>query len=161
MVYTTTDSQGSTYVTSTTSTLPVSSPSTSVVVYSTTDSKGSTYVTSSTSTAPPTFSGSGSATQPVQFADPSGKPSICPGRTANYTDPAGQTYQIYCGTDFPYNDLVTPHIDTFPQCLAACDNYTPDKNVANGAACVAISFGYGESWRKLLPQICHRYDQHW
>ena len=48
VVYSTTDSRGSSYLTSSTSTLP----STSLVVYSTTDSKGSSYLTSSTSTLP-------------------------------------------------------------------------------------------------------------
>ena len=161
VVYSTTDSKGSTFVTSSTSTAPPQSypTGTSVVVVTstqniiTTDSQGSTVTSVSTAvvSSTTTFSGAGSGsgsgsasgTQAVQFADPSGKPSVCPGGGGLYTDTAGHTYQIYCGTDFPYNDLVTPHVDTFPQCLAACDNYTPDINVANGAACVAISFGYG------------------
>ena len=59
------------------------------------------------------------------------------------TDGNGQQYEIYCGVDFPGNDLITPHYETFAECLIACDQYVPNRDVANNAACVAISFGYG------------------
>lgn len=110
----------------------------------TTDSHGSavtsvsTVVTSSTTT----YSGTPPATN---SANPSGRPSFCPGAGSagsTYTDTAGQTYQVGCGCDFPYNDLITPHVATFPDCLLACDNYVPSQNVANNAACVAVAFGY-------------------
>ena len=182
VVYSTTDSHGSTYVTSTTSTIPATSASTSVVVYTTTDSKGSSYVTSTTSTTPPksyptgpsvivvtssqtiittdshgstvtsisttvassttTYSGSSPGTTSSVPSLPSG---VCRGNGGPgiYKDASGQLYEVYCGTDIPGKDLTTPHVSTFSDCLLACDNYVPDKSRANGAACIAASFGYG------------------
>jgi len=167
IVFSTTDSQGSTYVTSTTSALP----STSVIVYSTTDSKGSTYITSSTSTASltqatgpsvvvvtntntvVTTDSSGSTVTTIQTKTssstvttttsnvPTVSAGVCPGAGGVYSDASGHQYQIYCGTDFLYNDLITPHVSSLADCLAACDQYVPSSSVANGASCVAATYG--------------------
>ena len=178
-VYTTTDSKGSTYVTSSTSTFPVATPSVSVTVYTTTNSQGSTYVTSSTSTAPITMptvltgpsvvlvtttgtiittdtGGSTVTTVQTQTSSstattttslvPTASAGTCPGAGHAgdiYSDASGNQYQIYCGTDFPGNDLPAVHVNSLPDCLTACDQYVPSPSQANGAACVAISYGAG------------------
>ena len=171
-VYTTTDSKGSTYITSSTSTFPVTTPSVSVTVYTTTNSQGSTYVTSSTSTLPTgpsvvlvtatgtiittdtggstvttvrTQTSSSTATTTTSLV-PTASAGTCPGAGHAgeiFSDASGNQYQIYCGTDFPGNDLPAVHVNSLPDCLTACDQYVPSPSQANGAACVAVSYGAG------------------
>ncbi|KAL8825407.1 MAG: hypothetical protein Q9191_004439 [Dirinaria sp. TL-2023a] len=164
---TTTDSSGSTYTTSTTSTFPISSPSSTVVQYTTTDSGGSSFVTSTTSAAPVGGSSviAGTTTSTLVTTEPHGSPvtsvqtqtfsstvattpapTISPGAACSpgvVSDSSGHQYQVYCGTDFPGNDLTTPHLSSLADCLTACDNYVPDPTVAGGKSCVGVSYGAG------------------
>ena len=171
MIYTTT-SGSSTYVTSSTSVTTFASPPSlstisSVVVY-TTASGTSTYVTSSTyrSTYAPLPSGgvtttvntftttdrSGStitstatSTSTSTQTSPNSVPSpLCPYQNGKaYSDSNGIVYDVYCGVDFPGNDLPAVHVNNPYDCMAACDAYVPTQSVKGGAVCVAASYGEG------------------
>jgi len=147
IVFSTTDSQGSTYVTSTTSTISMppsvrtsGTVSSSVVAYSTTDSKGSTYVTSTTSTTsiPPST--------PTSTGNPSTAPFPCPDYEGkNYIDATGAAYGIDCATSYPGSDLITSYTGSMEACIAACDNYVPSSNVAGGKPCVGGTWSAGNT----------------
>ncbi|KAL8967828.1 MAG: hypothetical protein Q9197_005215 [Variospora fuerteventurae] len=90
----------------------------------------STRTTASTSAGtPPSFS---VAAQPCPGSD--GQP---------FVNEQGTVFDITCSCTYPGNDLLTPHCDTFQQCILACDNYVPDPAIAGGRGCVAASWGYG------------------
>ena len=87
-----------------------------------------------------TGSGTGSGTGNASPLPTTSNGACTPG---TYTDASGQEYQVYCGTDFPGNDLTTPHVNSLSECLTACDNYVPSANVAGGKSCVGVSYGAG------------------
>ncbi|KAL8648438.1 MAG: hypothetical protein Q9210_004986 [Variospora velana] len=89
----------------------------------------STRTTPSTSAGTPSFS---VAAQPCPGSD--GQP---------FVNEQGTVFDITCSCTYPGNDLLTPHCDTFQQCILACDNYVPDPAIAGGRGCVAASWGYG------------------
>ena len=167
-IYTTTDSSGSIYTTSSTKAPPASSSiSSSVVVYTTT-SGSSTYVTSSTSvttygpsvstgvttltntitstdkygsTITSTATSKGTTTQTLSSSVPS---PLCPFQNGkSYSDTNGVVYTVYCGVDFPGNDLPAVHVDNVYDCMDACDDYVPSQSVHGGAVCVAACYGEG------------------
>ena len=169
-VYTTTNSYGSVVTTSSTTTIPPapsSSTSSSVIIYTTT-SGTSTYVTSSTSVTtkgPSQYTGVTTQTNTYTSTDKHGSTitststsvgtttvtsstasasPICPAQNGGtYSDVNGVVYNVYCGVDFPYNDLPAVHTDNVYDCMAACDAYVPNQNVAKGAACIAAVYGEG------------------
>lgn len=57
-----------------------------------------------------------------------------------YHPPSINPYIISCNTNFAGSDLPFLHLETLLDCLKACDNYTQDSTVANGAACVGVTF---------------------
>ncbi|KAL8830064.1 MAG: hypothetical protein Q9170_005907 [Blastenia crenularia] len=120
IVQSSTNAQGSVLVTSTTSTAP-NGPLTTVITQSSTNAQGSVAVTSTTSTAAnPNYSGS------------------CGG---TYRDLYGVDWHVDCGTAYPGNDLPAVTVTSFESCLETCDNYVPNPNIANGASCVAVTYG--------------------
>ncbi|KAI4249755.1 MAG: hypothetical protein L6R40_000544 [Gallowayella cf. fulva] len=65
----------------------------------------------------------------------------CPSSNGQrWPDPLGYVYDIDCGCDYQYNDLISPHYDTFQDCILACDRYVSDPNIARGALCVGVSW---------------------
>ncbi len=69
--------------------------------------------------------------------------ALCPKNNNTLYATGGQTYEIFCGFDFPGNDLPAVHTETLAACLGACSAYQPNKDVAGGAKCVAASWGEG------------------
>ncbi|MCJ1244575.1 hypothetical protein MMC30_001773 [Trapelia coarctata] len=66
----------------------------------------------------------------------------CPsGNLTTYTSTASNAYVLYCNIDFSYSDLPSTNAPTLASCVTACDNYTPNATVANGASCIAASWG--------------------
>ncbi|KAL8867359.1 MAG: hypothetical protein Q9174_005716 [Haloplaca sp. 1 TL-2023] len=60
-----------------------------------------------------------------------------------YIDTSGVVNNVYCSTDFRYNDITTYRFEEFEDCIHACDIYVPQPNLAGGKPCVAASWGYG------------------
>lgn len=145
--YTTTDSQGSTYTTTSTSTPSTSStPSVTVVTTAetvvTTNTDGSVYTTVQTHTTSSTVKPTSSTASPGPTLDA----RTCPGVGGVYTDPTtGLQYEVTCGADYPGDDLATPHVDDLAACAAACSSYKSNQNVLGGAGCVAASYGAGNN----------------
>lgn len=68
--------------------------------------------------------------------------SPCPDHSnVLYQSPTTNSYIISCNTNFLGNDLLFLHADTLVDCLKQCDNYAQDPAKANGAICVAVTFG--------------------
>ena len=67
----------------------------------------------------------------------------CPKDNATLYTTGSSTYEIFCGRDYPGNDLPFIHTTTLAACLASCASYVPSKSVANGAGCIAASWGAG------------------
>ncbi|KAL8938042.1 MAG: hypothetical protein Q9211_003393 [Gyalolechia sp. 1 TL-2023] len=122
VVQSSTNDQGSVVVSSITSIIsPPAPPPTTVVVQSSTNNQGSVVVSSTTSTAAnPNYSAS------------------CGG---TYSDLLGTSWHVDCSTAYPGNDLPSITVSSFESCLQACDNYPPSPNIANGASCVAVTYG--------------------
>jgi len=158
-VYTTTDSLGSTIVQTGTG-----APISFVTDITTTDSLGSTTVETSTFASTPVSSvpgtdaglipspssaatGTASAPEsPVSSApQPTGSSSdaSCPASDGQAYSVEADTYQITCGTDYPGNDLQTPHVADLAACLKACTDYIPDPTRQANAPCIAAAFGAG------------------
>ncbi|KAL8805384.1 MAG: hypothetical protein Q9200_005438 [Gallowayella weberi] len=79
----------------------------------------------------------GSSTTTAASINPTLAYQPCPlSDNQQWTDSLGYVYDIKCGCDLQYSDLIAPHYDTFRDCILACDNYQPDPNVARGAPCV-------------------------
>ena len=134
----TTSSGTSTYVTSSTS-VTTKGPSqytgvtTQTNTFTSTDKYGSTITSTATSVGTTTVTSSTASASP-----------ICPAQNGEtYSDVNGVVYNVYCGVDFPYNDLPAVHTDNVYDCMAACDAYVPNQNVAKGAACIAAVYGEG------------------
>ena len=171
IVYTTTDSRGSTITTSTTSFFSTSKPYTSVGVYSTTNSLGSSYLTSTTEVITPgplpssttlilsTTDSRGSSViyTSVSVASSAATPSattcaasIPAGASADYPCPASfaqpftasncAVFQIYCDTNFYYQDLPSVPANAFDECINACAAYVPDPTDSDDKPCVAVSY---------------------
>ncbi|KAI4172687.1 MAG: hypothetical protein LQ343_003427 [Gyalolechia ehrenbergii] len=131
--YTTAGSGGSaTVVTSSTTIVPPPAGSTAVSTFVTTNSQGSSITTTGTSVIPPPAS-SGTPSPPSYSA-------ACAG-SQSYSDSLGFVWHVDCGIDYPGYDLPTISVSSFELCLQSCDNYVPNAEVANGATCVAISYG--------------------
>lgn len=58
-----------------------------------------------------------------------------------YDPPVANSYVVSCNTNYPGSDLSFLHADTLTDCLHACDTCSQDSSKANGAACVAVTFG--------------------
>ena len=69
--------------------------------------------------------------------------ALCPKDNNTLYATGGQTYEIFCGFDFPGNDLPAVHTETLAACLGACSAYVPNKDIAGNASCVAASWGEG------------------
>ena len=69
--------------------------------------------------------------------------ALCPQDNNTIYTTGSSTYEIFCGFDFPGNDLPAVHTETLALCLSACSTYAPNQNVADGAPCVAASWGEG------------------
>ena len=151
--YTTTDSRGQTTVV--TSTQSGSIPP--VTLITTTNSNGQTSVITSTQSNPPvtlitTTNSNGqtsviTSTQPnvpatTSSAFPAGPSSPCPvAPNTGYTSTSGGKWEVYCLTDFFYNDLPSVKTSTFDQCMAACDAYVPaPKGDSFDQPCVAVTW---------------------
>ena len=61
----------------------------------------------------------------------------------SYTDATGSSYNIQCNTNYPGNDLPAVHVDTFGECLRACDTYVPEPSAASNSSCIGVSWGAG------------------
>ncbi|MCJ1483954.1 hypothetical protein MMC06_004122 [Schaereria dolodes] len=164
--YTTTNSLGSTIITSSTSyySIPPLSVSSETVLITTTNSAGSTITTSIITVVPvpstsastsvvvlttTNLSGSTITTSTTSTISPSsseivvasGSPSPCP--TLNntlYTDAQGKQYDIFCNTDYSYGDLAAVSVTSFAACLVACSSYMSSPSVFSGQGCVAVSW---------------------
>ena len=151
--YTTTDASGHDITVSSTSYsayTPKASYSYTIVVHSTTDASGSPtlatttsyYPTPSTSGSTPTSTtngitiGMGSSTMVIppnpattMSASAPEATSVdypCPASIAQvYESKQNTAWQIFCETDFYYNDLPSANATTFQLCIAACDAYVP------------------------------------
>ena len=152
--YTTTDSYGNVITTSSVSysyytTPPSPTSSHTVVVYSTTDGSGSSILASSTSyyakastsgnplttaTMIPISMGGSTMNLPIPTgttltASPPEATSVnypCPASIAQVYESRNLTaWQIFCETDFFYQDLPSVDAATFEGCIAACDAYVP------------------------------------
>ncbi|KAL8933316.1 MAG: hypothetical protein Q9216_006421 [Gyalolechia sp. 2 TL-2023] len=131
--YTTTGSGGSaTVVTSSMTIVPPPAGSTALSTFVTTNSQGSSITTTRTSVIPPPVS---SGTPP-----PPSYSAACAG-SQSYSDNLGFVWHVDCGIDYPGYDLPTVNVSSFEVCLQTCDNYVPRADVANGATCVAVSYG--------------------
>ncbi|KAL8735351.1 MAG: hypothetical protein Q9166_000896 [cf. Caloplaca sp. 2 TL-2023] len=149
--------------------------STSVIIRSSTNSQGSVIVYSSTSTAvvvpttratTPTTSNPGlpatliSSSATLSSINPTIAFQPCPSSNGQqFIDQLGTVYDISCGCDFQYGDLSgAPHYDYFQDCILACDRYVPDPNVARGAPCIGVSWGFGNPGgncylKYTIPQV--------
>ena len=106
---------------------------TATSTFTTTDKYGSTITSTATSTSTSTKTSSTSLPSP-----------LCPYENGKaYSDSNGVVYDVYCGVDFPGNDLPAVHVDNPYDCMAACDSYVPTQSVQGGAVCVAASYGEG------------------
>ncbi|KAL8799428.1 MAG: hypothetical protein Q9182_005913 [Xanthomendoza sp. 2 TL-2023] len=84
----------------------------------------------------------GSSTTTAASINPTLAYQPCPlSDNQQWTDSLGYVYDIKCGCDLQYSDLIAPHYDTFRDCILACDNYQPDPNIARGAPCIGVSWG--------------------
>ena len=86
--------------------------------------------------------------------------AVCPRDNNTLYATGGQTYELFCGWDFPGNDLPAVHTDTLAACLTACSAYVPNQNIAGGAKCVAASWGEGNPggncyMKSKIDQINH------
>ena len=112
-------------------------------------SPGATTATAGQQTSPGGGGGAGAQSSPTAAgptstisASQSGFP--CPSYDGiAYIDVNGEAYQIECGADYSYNDLIIPHTETFQECILQCDNYKPNSTIAGGAPCVGLSWGQG------------------
>lgn len=105
-------------------------------------SGGTTNPSQTTSPYPPASIISG--TTNTHVPNPTADAYPCPDYDQkDYIDSAGTAHHIECGTNYPGNDLTTPHEDTFEDCVAACDNYVPSPSVAGGKPCIGASWGQG------------------
>ncbi|KAI4190539.1 MAG: hypothetical protein LQ348_003649 [Seirophora lacunosa] len=85
-----------------------------------------------------------SATTSAGPINPAAAAQPCPRSNGQpFTNSQGTVFDITCSCSYPGNDLITPHYDTFEQCILACDNYVPDPNIAGGRGCVAATWGFG------------------
>ena len=142
--YTTTNSAGSTYVT-TVSTLvpePLTTPSvvTSVYTSTTTDASGHTIVTTGTKTITPA-SHTGTATS-GSIPKATGR-SPCPAALAEaYAADDGAEWQLICNSAFYYDDLPATNATSLADCITSCDSYVPmeDDPVYGSKGCVAVTF---------------------
>ena len=100
-----------------------------------TDLSGSTIVGTSVVTSSPI------STAP-QSTGTSSIGSYPPANGQQYTTD-GKTYEVTYGTDYPGDDLATPHVNSLAECLKACSDYVPDQTVEAGKPCIAASFGEG------------------
>ena len=127
------------------STGPSTAP-TSVLSYTTVLPDGSTVVTSTTSTKSGTsYSASlpSGVSQPSGTAIPGSARFPCPIALAtDYTASDGASWQLFCNTDLYYNDLPATNASSLADCISSCDAYTPPDPdpIYNGQSCVAVTY---------------------
>jgi len=95
-----------------------------------TRSSGSIYITSIVSTA--------SVLSPTTY--PLASSHTCPDHGGVYSDTIGHLFNITCGSEVVYSDLLAVRNDTLSNCMLACADYVPNELVEQGASCVAINF---------------------
>ncbi|MCJ1257133.1 hypothetical protein MMC24_004958 [Lignoscripta atroalba] len=143
ILITTTDSRGSVITTSTTSIVPVSTPSasTTVIAITTTNSAGSTIITSTTSTLSASTPGTSTISSGPGIVTASGSPYPCPvANNSLYIDAQFKEYDVFCNTDFSYNDLPAVAVTSFAACIEACSNYVPSASGFGSQSCIAVTW---------------------
>lgn len=70
--------------------------------------------------------------------------SNCTVLTVPYTT-LNSSFELYCGDNFAYNDLMSVFIYTFEDCMNACVSYNrngADEGTHNGSSCAGVSYSY-------------------
>ncbi len=70
--------------------------------------------------------------------------SNCTALTSPYTT-LNSSFELYCGDNFAYNDLMSVIIYIFEDCMNACVSYNSngaDEGTHNGSSCAGVSYSY-------------------
>ncbi|MCJ1308923.1 hypothetical protein MMC25_002578 [Agyrium rufum] len=83
-------------------------------------------------------------------------PALCPMQnTTIYTTSAGQQYEIYCDVSFLGDDIPALTIDSYEDCISACDEFVQDIFFQGGANCIGVVYG-----TNINPEVGNCYPKY-
>ena len=71
-------------------------------------------------------------------------PSNCKELKSPYNSINGSSFNLYCGTDYLYSDLMTVWVYQFVDCIHACVSYNANHKILNdnSESCTGVSYPY-------------------